>query len=73
MRNQAQNFEILFMRFFETPCSYLGWIYNLDITKEAEIRHAGSTCKNRIIQWVLNGLIGLVFYLVWLVCFFAAI
>ena len=34
---------------------------------EAEICHVCSTHKNKIIYWVLDGLVGLVFYLGWLV------
>ena len=44
---------------FSQPYSYLGWIYKLDITQKAEIRHACSTHKNRISQGLLNSLVAL--------------
>ena len=40
--------------------SYLGQKYNLDITKETEIWHAGSTQQNKTIRW---GSTNLSFYL----------
>ena len=60
-------FWLVWMVWFFLVISYIGWTYNLDITLEAEIRHAGSTHKNRIIQWVLDGLVGL--DLIWFVWF----
>ena len=50
-------FWLVWMAWFFLAISYPGWTYNLDIPLEAEI--------NRIIQWVLDGLVGL--DLVWFV------
>ena len=45
-------------------------IYNLDISKEVEIQHTGSTLKNKMIKQVLDNLVDLVLGLFWSVWFF---